>query len=203
MPEIFINYRTSDEPLAALLIDQALTAILGADRVFRDHRSIPLGVHFPPEIWEAVQSCSVFLAVIGRRWLDPDDAGRRRIDDPRDYVRREIAEVLRRRIAVIPVLVGDTALPSPDLLPADIAGLSSRQYAHLRLRGAEYDIDRLVSELHAVISRAGPTGTPGAASADAPAGPPIERPAAEPPPMQFVFHERVKADVIGIAYNQK
>ena len=43
-------------------------------------------------ISEAVGQCKVLLAVIGDQWLEASDAtGKRRIDDPDDYVHIEIA----------------------------------------------------------------------------------------------------------------
>jgi len=192
MTEIFVNYRTSDEPLAALLIDQALTASFGVDQVFRDNRSIELGTHFPPMIWAALQSCKVLVAVIGTRWLDADQDGNRRIDDPRDYVRREIAEALRRQVVrVIPILVGGAKLPTADMLPDDVAGLASQQYLDLRVRGAEYDIERLKNELVRLIR---PSDRPEE---------PAKAAAADTPGQHFNFYDRVRADVIGIVYDRK
>jgi hypothetical protein len=167
MIDIVVNYRTSDEPLAAFLIDQALTARLGNDHVFRDHRAIRVGAEFPAEIWSAIQECRVLVAVIGTRWLDRDDGGNRRIDDPTDYVRREIAEALRRDVAVVPVLVGDATLPDATELPSDVEDLPLRQFRTLRFRGAEQDVERLADELVALIGakapsddHAGPTPSP-------------------------------------------
>jgi hypothetical protein len=49
----------------------------------------------------------VLIAVIGKRWLIfPDEEGGRRLDNPEDFVRIEIATALKRNIRVIPVLVG-------------------------------------------------------------------------------------------------
>jgi TIR domain len=147
MIDIVVNYRTSDEPLAALLLDQALVKRLGEDRVFRDHRTIGAGKKYPTEIWAAIAECKILIAVIGGRWLDPDHASRRRIDDPTDYVRREIAEALRRDIRVVPVLVGEATLPTPDELPPDLRELPLRQFRTLRFRGAEDELDRIADEL--------------------------------------------------------
>jgi hypothetical protein len=73
------------------------------------------------------------------------------IDDPSDYVRYEIAVALQRDILVVPVLVGDALLPVAAALPADIAGLTSRQYLHLRVRTAENDASRLVDALTGLL----------------------------------------------------
>src|SRR5215475_8637309 len=90
---VFINYRGADSDTAAVLIDRELTNRLGGDRVFLDCRSIPAGADFVEELLGRLRACSVLLVVIGPRWLTlTDTAGQRRIDDPRDWIRREIAE---------------------------------------------------------------------------------------------------------------
>src|SRR5262249_42420918 len=65
-----------------------------------------------------VAPCDVFLAVIGPNWLDAkDDSGRRRFDNPDDFVTIEIAAALARNIRVIPVLVDGARTPKADRLP--------------------------------------------------------------------------------------
>ena len=71
-----------------------------------DVAAIEPGRDFRKAIDKSVASCSVLLAVIGRVWLETkDDAGSRRLDDPNDFVRIELASALRRDIPVVPVLV--------------------------------------------------------------------------------------------------
>lgn len=162
--DVFICYRSQDEPFAALLVDQWLTERLGAGRVFRDSRTIRPGTYFPDQISRALQHCRALVAVIGSRWFSRGPDGQRLIDSPRDYVRREIATALQRGLLVIPVLVGGVALPAARSLPADIAELASRQYLHLRVRSAEGDGARLVGELVDLLDGAGlRTGTERAA----------------------------------------
>src|SRR5262249_14994441 len=92
--------------------------------------------------------CSVLLVVIGPRWLSlTDKTGLRRIDNPQDWIRREIAEALSGGLRVIPVLTGDAALPVEADLPQDIAGLSRRQYLTLRHRYATVDLAVLVARI--------------------------------------------------------
>nr|BFE63946.1 hypothetical protein GCM10020063_084720 [Dactylosporangium thailandense] len=161
MIDIMISYRTADEPLAAVLIDEALTKRIGP-RVFRDHRSIAPGAAYPAEIWTAVGQCQILAAVIGTRWLERDEHGRRRIDDPKDYVRREVAEALRRRVVVVPILVGDAELPAAGDLPLELRGLALCQYRTLRFRDAAQDADRLADELVGLL--AAPATEPAPAS---------------------------------------
>jgi hypothetical protein len=61
----------------------------------KDVDTIQLGDDFVEKITEAVGACEVLLAVIGSRWLTVTDKnGRRRLDDPADFVRLEIEAAL-------------------------------------------------------------------------------------------------------------
>jgi hypothetical protein len=144
--EFFISYRAVDEPHAAALVAHTLSNRVGQGRVFLDTASIPTGAHFPSSIWQALSSCRALVAIIGNRWLEPV-AGARRIDDPTDFVRREIATALTRGIDVVPVLVAGAAPPDAHDLPADIAGLSERQVFRLRDRDQLEDAERLAGFL--------------------------------------------------------
>ena len=148
MTGIFINYRGDDSQTAAVLIDQHLTARFGSDQVFLDCRSIPAGADFVDELLGRVRSCSALLVVIGPHWLTlTDEVGRRRIDDPQDWIRREIVEAFTHGLRVIPVLLDGVTLPAETELPADIAGLSRRQYVPLRGRYTEVDLAFLVKRI--------------------------------------------------------
>ena len=70
-------------------------------------RSQP-GAEFANALDEAVTQCRVFYTLIGPMWVDIRyDDGDRRLLDPKDYVRREIAMALRApdEVRVVPVLV--------------------------------------------------------------------------------------------------
>lgn len=145
---IFINYRGDDCDIAAALIDRELTACFGSGLVFLDSRSIPVGTDFAGELLTRLRACSVLLVIIGPRWLTlVDEAGRRRIDDPADWTRREIAAALRHRLRVIPVLLDGATLPAAHELPEDIAGLCRRQYVVLRRRHTTVDLADIVDRI--------------------------------------------------------
>jgi len=105
MSSIFISYRRDETKDVAGRLYDRLTAIFGKDKVFRDIYTIPGGADFPRWIEEAVASARVVVALIGNRWATiRDSQDRRRIDDPADWVRLEIATALERDTLVVPVL---------------------------------------------------------------------------------------------------
>src|SRR5262249_42941454 len=123
------KHRGAGRDTGGALVGRGLQGRLGSDRVFLDCRSIPAGADFAEELLGRLRACSVLVVVIGPRWLTlTDAAGQRRIDDPADWIRREITEALSAGLRVIPVLTGGAVLPAAEDLPADIAGLSRRQY---------------------------------------------------------------------------
>jgi hypothetical protein len=154
--EIFVNYRTGDEPFAAILLDELMVARFGPDMVFRDGRAIRLGEEFRDRLWESLASSSVLLVVIGPRWLTIEVDGVRKLDQPNDYVRREIAFALANDITVVPVLVGDTSLPREADLPDDIKPLVFQQYHRIHPRNEHRDIRALADELAAILRRTSP-----------------------------------------------
>ena len=70
---------------------------------FHEYDGIRPGADFVKTIEKKVSECDVLVAVIGERWLTSSDGqGGRRLDNPEDFVRMEIATALKREIWVIP-----------------------------------------------------------------------------------------------------
>src|SRR5262245_58636967 len=93
-----------------------------------DIDTIRPGSDFVEVLDAALARCDVLLALIGRTWLTgtgPNPG--RRLDDPRDFVRRELEAAVRRRIVVIPLLVQDAAMPRVDHLPEVLSPIARRQ----------------------------------------------------------------------------
>ena len=121
MSYIFISYRRIDSAGHVGWLNDDLSERFGQDHIFRDIETIQPGADFVEAIQQAVGSCDVLLAVIGRQWLAVTDAtGRRRLDDPDDFVRLEIATALARNIPVIPVLVQGASMPAAHELPGPL-----------------------------------------------------------------------------------
>ncbi|HEY3607401.1 MAG TPA: TIR domain-containing protein [Pseudonocardiaceae bacterium] len=145
---VFINYRGEDTRSYSALLYQELARRLGNDLVFLDSESIEAGADFAREILGRVRSCQALLAVIGPHWLTAaHPSGLRRIDDPQDWIRRELVEAFAVGTTVIPILTDDAVLPTAQELPADIAALAGRQFRRLRHRDATTDLHRIVTEV--------------------------------------------------------
>jgi len=160
--DVFVSYRRTDSSDVTGRISDALRARLGAEHLFKDVESIPLGRDFRAAIAEAVGGCSVLLAVIGREWLRATgEDGGRRIDDLNDFVHVEIAAALQRGIPVIPVLVENAPMPRAVDLPAPLANLAFRNGIQVRPDpDFHHDIDRLSAQLAKYLpaERARPRG---------------------------------------------
>ena len=154
---VFVSYRRGDASYPAAWLFDQLTARFGSDRVFMDVDSIEPGDDFAEVIADAVGSCAVLLAVIGDRWLvAADDNGRRRLDDPGDFVRLEIEAALARGVRVIPVLVDGARVPRPDQLPASLATLARRQAAELSHSRSSSDLTSLLNVLDRALAPVAP-----------------------------------------------
>lgn len=127
MTGIFISYRREDSAGYAGRLYDGLRQHFGAERVFMDVAGIEPGMDFEIEIEKAIGACDAVLVVIGRHWLEVSGPKGRRLDDPKDFVRLEVAAAARREVRVVPVLVGGAAMPSADQLPDVLKPLARRQ----------------------------------------------------------------------------
>src|SRR3954452_22224139 len=99
MTSVFISYRRDDASGATgRLYDALLHDVrLPPDAVFMDVDGIKPGIDFLTAIERVLDRADVVLAVIGPEWLTARDGrGGRRLDDPADYVRLEVARALER-----------------------------------------------------------------------------------------------------------
>jgi hypothetical protein len=145
---IFINYRGTDSHSYGALLHTELSRHFGSDLVFLDSESIPAGADFVEQLLGRVRQARVVLAVIGTHWLAATGpGGERRLDDPADWIRRELEEAFAAGVRVIPVLTDDAQMPTEADLPADLTPLARCQYRRLRHRDASTDLSRLVGEL--------------------------------------------------------
>lgn len=158
--KVFINYRREDASGYAGRLYEWLSDRFGPDRVFMDINAIRPGSDFVQAIESEVAACEAVLVIIGRQWLDCSADGRRRLEDPHDFVRLEIASALSRNALVIPVLVEGAGMPRERDLPDDLKPLARRHAIEISDGRWEYDAGRLIETLEERLEKG-----PGAASA--------------------------------------
>jgi hypothetical protein len=146
--KIFISYRRDDSEGQAGRLFGDLAAHFGEEAVFMDVAGIEPGRDFRRVIDEHVSTCGVLLAIIGKSWIDTkDETGRRRLEDPMDFVRLETATALKRDIPVVPVLVGGTRMPRQEQLPPDLEALAYRNGVELTHARWDSDVQVLIKSL--------------------------------------------------------
>ena len=151
---VFINYRRRDSQAEANWLHEILSEQFGDDNVFIDTDDIPPGSDFDEVLRSQIDRCDFFLALIGSDWANAvDDNGHRRLGSENDYVRLEIRTALARSAQVVPVLIGDTRMPSEIELPADLLPLRRRQAATLRIPDFRADAARLVSQIKETLAK--------------------------------------------------
>jgi hypothetical protein len=179
MRAIFISYRREDAEGQAGRLFNDLARYFGEDTVFMDVAGIEPGRDFRRVIDQHVASCGVLLAMIGKSWIEvADETGRRRLDDPLDFVRLETASALQRDIPVIPVLVHGARMPRAEQLPGDLAELAYRNGVELTHARWDSDVQVLIKALspyvesseknHGPVKAAAPAGAAVIAPSDVP-----------------------------------
>lgn len=179
---IFISYRRDDSAGHTGRLFDALSQRFGSQRVFRDIEDLEPGVDFVDVLDKALNDCEVLLVIIGNSWINATGKGGRRLDQPNDFVRMEVAKALERKVRVVPVLVAGAAMPDADELPEELRLLARRNAFELSDTRWDYDVGRLGDTLAKVLEIADPatsepeTVAPAAAAvADRPANTGVAR----------------------------
>ncbi len=148
MPRIFISYRRGDSIGHTGRLFDLLSKRFGSGQVFMDIDTIGPGENYVDVIQKTCESCEVLLAVIGRGWLAAtDEDGKRRLDDPNDFVRMEIAHVLQKGIRVVPVLVDGAKMPDAKSLPPDLKQFALRNAWEINDKNFHHDVGQLIEGL--------------------------------------------------------
>jgi hypothetical protein len=150
---IFISYRRDDSEGEAGRLYDDLVRIFGAEAVFMDVSDIHPGKDFRQAIDENVAKCAVLLAMIGPGWATiQGPSGTRRLDQPNDFVRLEIASALARGVDVIPVLVHGARMPAPADLPDNLQSLAFRNCVELTHARWNSDVEVLSRDLREYVN---------------------------------------------------
>ena len=141
--KIFINYRREDSIGTAGRLHDRLEQVFGRKNLLVDVVGNDLDASL-------INQIAAFLAIISPNWLDAkDEAGRRRLDNPEDFVVIEIAAALAGKVHVVPVLVDGARMPKASELPQSLKPLARCQSIEIREHYFDQDAARLVEEVHA------------------------------------------------------
>jgi uncharacterized protein YegL len=145
---IFLCYRHSDSEQLVHRMHECLVKSFGANRVFID-TNIPPGTNYKKILDRKIRECSVALVVVGPSWMaETNAAGRPRIFDSEDYVRREIEAALANDSRIIPVLWGKATPPEASDLPSTISEFADLQVHYLdHKQHFPYYMGRLIRRL--------------------------------------------------------
>lgn len=151
MSRLFLSYRRDDSAGFAGRLADALEAEFGAGSVFRDVDDIQPGEDFVQAIQSHLHEVGAVLVMIGPGWLKVGADGLRRLDDPEDFVRREIQAALGSDKPLIPLLVGGVTMPTADKLPPSLAALARRQAVALSDVSWRGDVAQLIASLRVLL----------------------------------------------------
>jgi hypothetical protein len=152
--EVFISYRRDDTSSEGGRLADAIRNHFGEDSVFMDTSDTRLGEEWPEALRGALESAKVVIAVIGPEWLFArDEYGRRRIDDPNDWVRQEIRFGLEHGKTIMPLLVRHARMMPPLALPPEIGPLSTRQALSISAENWTHDVLLVLRELEPHLGR--------------------------------------------------
>ena len=152
MPKITISYRRADSEAMTGRICDRLVTHYGKQAIFRDIDDIPAGIDFRHHINEILLKTNVLLAIVGPEWLGTNrSGGLDRINEESDPVRVEVETALRRRVPIIPVLIGETRMPSSEQLPPSLKDFAFRNAVKVDTgRDFDYHIHRLIKSIDAI-----------------------------------------------------
>jgi hypothetical protein len=151
MGTIFISYRRDDSSGHTGRLFDALSNRFGSESVFRDIEDLEPGIDFVEALDKALDKCDVLLLIIGRSWSTIEGPRGRRLDQPEDFVRMEVAKALERNVRLVPVLVDGATMPGAEELPENLRLLARRNAIELSDTRWDYDIGRLGDTLAKVL----------------------------------------------------
>ena len=126
MAKIFFSYRPADSAIAERILER-LISNYGRENVHVDVHPTAREVRdLRSYVEDFLRPYDVLVVVIGPTWLR-SRGGVRRLDDPQDVVRAEIAVAITLGKPIIPLLVRGAELPHEEDLPVELGTLLEPQ----------------------------------------------------------------------------
>ena len=126
MARVFVSYRRADGLYGVGWLAErlrSLDSITGVETAFHD-AALRAGDDFPDALEAEIAGSDLVVAVVGPAWWGRRDSGPSRIEDPDDWVVREIATAFEQGTVVVPVLLGGADHPLASEVHPSIADLA-------------------------------------------------------------------------------
>jgi tetratricopeptide (TPR) repeat protein len=149
-PIVFINYRRADTSNEARGLNNDLEHAFGKGFVFQDRDDLISGEIWSEKLIDAGNNAKVIIAVIGPNWLQRTPEGDSRLNDPNDWVRKELVLAIQAKKIIIPVLVSGAKIPSKTDVPASLHQLYNHQFFELRGDKWNIDLPALIKDISSV-----------------------------------------------------
>jgi len=147
--KIFISYRRDDTQYQVdILHEEMLKYGIPKENIFKDIESISLGVNFDEAIDQALESADIALIIIGEHWFD--EKNKKRLQDPNDFVRREVAKSLQKQNKVVVPVLYSTQMPPTDELPDDLKDLWRKNAIEITRKHMHEDIKAMLERLNLI-----------------------------------------------------
>jgi hypothetical protein len=158
MTQIFISYRRDDTEKEVERLLKRLKRT--QNQIFHDTSIIQVADRFPKKLEKALSEAKVVVVVIGKNWLNVKDSmGYRRLDDPNDFVRREVAYAIRRLVNkrdcffdIIPVLMPGAKMPRAADLPKELKPIASLNALKIQNEKFDESVDSLSCRIKELFS---------------------------------------------------
>ncbi len=150
MARVFVSYRRADGQYGVGWLAErlrSLDSITGVETAFHDS-ALRAGDDFPDALDREIAGSDLVIVVIGPEWLGDSGLGPSRIQDPDDWVVREIATAFRQGTRVMPILLGGAEHPFASQVHESIAEIA-RLHALPFSDGRDLDtiVDHVTSHL--------------------------------------------------------
>lgn len=125
---LFISYRHSDDSNALAQIERVLVDAFGPAHVFLDKESLKGGDTWKARIHETLRTAPAVVVLYSRNWRGSQADGSARIDDPEDWVRKELVMAHEHRRPLLPVVIDGAPPPKESELPPALRFLAGAQF---------------------------------------------------------------------------
>ncbi|MBV8779158.1 MAG: toll/interleukin-1 receptor domain-containing protein [Alphaproteobacteria bacterium] len=152
--KIFISYRRDDERGTVGRLLSALQSSFTPEQVFADADPVQPGDDVVRGLNGKIGQSSALVAIIGPKWLSVSDTRRTtRLDNAADVVRVALEAAFRRRLRVVPVLIGAAEMPSAEQLPLTLRPLATLAPVRIQSDSLQADVEGLVNSLKSSVGQ--------------------------------------------------